>query len=107
MEFMEDGSLLVADYKKNNLLMIAPGESRDKKSVAEGLNGPVGLALTGNDTVYVSEYNSGRILQVDLNDGERRLVIDGLDRPEGLALTRDGRLLVAETDGDLTAYDLR
>jgi sugar lactone lactonase YvrE len=57
----------------------------------------LGLAADGNQQLYVSEYNSGRILQIDLNDGERRLVIDGLDRPEGLALTRDGQLLVAET----------
>jgi len=95
--FLADGSVIVADYEAGTLTRLAPGKSRDKFEIASGLDGPLGLATDGNQQLYVSEYNSGRILQLDLNDGERRLVIDGLDRPEGLALTRDGRLLVAET----------
>jgi len=100
MEFMEDGSLLVADYKKNNLLMIAPGESRDEKIVAEGLNGPVGLALTGNDTVYVSEYNSGQISRLSLANGTREAIVSDLLQPEGLTLDQHGGLIITETGGN-------
>jgi len=95
--FFSDGSVVVADYEAGTLTRLAPGKSRDKDEFAVGLEGPVGLATDGDEILYVGEYDGGRIWQLDLVSGERRIVAEGLDRPEGLAVTRDGRVLVAET----------
>ena len=94
--FLSDGSLVVADYAEGTLTRVAAGKSRDKTVLSNELAGPVGVAA--NDTkIYVSEYDSGRISVVDLNDGSRSTLIEGLQRPEGLAFADDGRLLIAET----------
>jgi sugar lactone lactonase YvrE len=95
--FMPDGSVIVADYGAGTLTQLAAGKSRDKREIATGLDGPVGLAVADAEHVYVSEYDSGRIVRVSLADGTSELVTAGLDRPEGLALSSDGALLVAET----------
>ncbi len=65
--------------------------------MASGLAGPVGLALAGEQTLYISEYDGGRLLRLDLGTGKVTAVRTGLARPEGLAMTSDGRVLVAET----------
>ncbi len=109
MSFLDDGSLLVADFKKNQVLRIGAGKSRDKTVVVEDLDGPVGLAVdqqTG--TVYVSEYLSGEVIAFPLEgaicaegvDTECEKIVSvmtGLDKPEGLAVDHAGTLLVAET----------
>jgi sugar lactone lactonase YvrE len=95
--FMPDGSVIVADYGAGTLTRLAAGKSRDKAQVATGLNGPVGLVVADAEHVYVSEYDTGRIVRVALADGTIELITAGLDGPEGLALTSDGALLVAET----------
>jgi sugar lactone lactonase YvrE len=95
--FFSDGSVVVADYTAGTLTRLAPGKSRDKDVFAVGLEGPVGLATDGDEILYVGEYDSGRIWQLDLVSGERKMIAEGLDRPEGLAVIQDGRVLVAET----------
>lgn len=85
LEFMENGSLLVADFEKGTLTLAVPGKIQDRSVVADHLDGPVGLALDGQSHVYVSEYNGGTILRIALADSSRTTVINGLDRPEGIA----------------------
>lgn len=95
--FLADGSVVVADYAAGTLTRLAPGKSRGKKVIASELEGPVGLAVSDDQQIFVGEYDGGRVWRIDSETGERLLVTDGLDRPEGLALTRDGHVLVAET----------
>jgi sugar lactone lactonase YvrE len=95
--FLEDGSILVADYKAGTVTRLAPGKSRDKQIVISDLSGPVGLAIGDQQTVYISEYDSGQILAVDLTDGSTQVLVKGLIKPEGLAMMSDGQLLIAET----------
>lgn len=95
--FMADGSLLVADYPAGTITRLAPGKSRDKAVVASDLRGPLGLVLADEQHLYISEYDSGRLLRLNLDTGERSTVAEGLQQPEGLALTRAGQVLVAET----------
>jgi sugar lactone lactonase YvrE len=95
--FMGDGSLLIADYSAGTVTRLAPGKSRDKTVVASGLEGPVGLALANEYTLYISEYDGGRVLRLNLSTLEQSIVVAGLEHPEGLAITRDGQVLVAET----------
>ncbi len=98
--FMADGSLLVADYPAGTITRLAPGKSRDKTVVASDLAGPLGLALVEEGSqrlLYISEYDSGRLVRLNLDTGERSTVAEGLQQAEGLALTRDGQVLVAAT----------
>jgi sugar lactone lactonase YvrE len=95
--FLEDGSILVADYKAGTVTRLAPGKSRDKQVLISDLSGPVGLAIGDQQTVYISEYDSGQILAVDLTDGSTQVLVKGLIKPEGLAMMSDGQLLIAET----------
>ena len=95
--FMPNGSLLVADYGAGTVTRLAPGKSRDKTVVASDLQGPLGLALDGEQHLYISEYDTGRLAQLDLESGTVVTIAAGLQQPEGLAMTGDGHLLVAET----------
>ncbi len=109
--FMADGSLLVADYPAGTVTRLAAGKSRDKTVVASGLAGPLGLALGlsddgGDQHLYISEYDGGRIVRLNLDTGELSTVAEGLQQPEGLALTSDGHVLVAATgSGQLLRID--
>lgn len=95
--FLPDGSLVVADYAAGSLTRLAAGKDRAKAAIATGLKGPLGLALSGDQFLYVSEYDAGRIVRLNLSSGGLDVVKEGLGRPEGIALTGDGDLLVAET----------
>jgi sugar lactone lactonase YvrE len=98
MVFLDDGSLIIADYKKNHLMRLGPGKSKDKNILLEDLNGPVGLALhpTGRK-VFFSEFGSGQVIEFDLDNRQSTVVMTGLLEPEGLAFDQEGNLLVAET----------
>jgi len=95
--FMSDGALLVADYAAGTVTRLAPGKSRDKSVLVEGLDGPVGLALDTDNHLYISEYTSGGLRQFDLVSGAMLTIAEGLQQPEGLAVTSNGHVLVAET----------
>ena len=109
MAFLGDGSLLVADYKNNQILQLGAGKSRDKNIVVDNLDGPVGLAVDEKlGMIYVSEYNGGRIIRFPL---DRAICTDAvaqdcetiesiaadLEKPEGIATDDAGNLFVAET----------
>ena len=96
--FLADDSLLVADYKGGQVLQLAPGKTRDKTVIVADLAGPVGLVYRArDDTLFISEFDAGRVIAIDRASGERRTVVDNLAQPEGLALDNDGRLLITET----------
>jgi sugar lactone lactonase YvrE len=96
MAFLADGSLVVADYKGNQLVRLSSADSREKSVVATGLDGPVGVAAAG-DALYVSEYGAGTIARIAPGDGARSVIAAGFDKPEGIAVDRDGWIIVAET----------
>ena len=101
MVFLADGSLVVADYKKNHLMRIAAGKSKDKNILVENLNGPVGLALHPDGRkVLFSEYTSGQVIEFDLDNRTSTVVMKDLVNPEGLAFDERNQLLVAETGLD-------
>jgi sugar lactone lactonase YvrE len=97
MAFLPDGALLVADYKSGSVVRIEPGDSRERSTLASGLAGPVGLALADKHSVYVSEWDAGRLSRIPLHGGAATVVASGLNRPEGVAVDSSGTLIVAET----------
>jgi sugar lactone lactonase YvrE len=77
---------------------IGPGKSKDKNVLTENLNGPVGLALHPDGRkVYFSEYDSGLVVEFDLDNRQSTVIMRDLLAPEGLAFDQETRLLVAET----------
>ena len=112
----EDGTLIVADTGNNRLRKITadgkvttlPVNYHDDSS-STGLYDPVGLALTHDGFLYVTEMDSSRVTQV-APDGAARVIAgggpgyadgDGLqgarfNQPAGLALARGGALYVAD-----------
>mgnify|MGYP003382499879 FL=1 len=87
------GDLLVAEYGAGNLVRIGVNSN---SIVATGLRGPVGLASLDAQTVLVTENTSGRILRVDLRNGNTRQVATGLMGPEGIAIIGRSDVVVAE-----------
>ena len=98
MVFLDDESLIVADYKKNHLMRLGPGKSKDKNVLVENLKGPVGLSLHPDGRkIFFSEFDSGQVVALDLDSRQSTVVMTGLVEPEGLAFDLDNNLLVAET----------
>lgn len=90
-----DGSLFVAEGGTGRILRVS-ADGRERQVVAEGLAGPVGLALDGTG-LYVAEATGGRISRVDPLTGHVATVAENLERPTGLAWNLTRRLLVMES----------
>ena len=75
---------------------------RDGSPTTAKFDGPRGLAVSASkSSIYVTDFNSGRIREVQLSDGTvftlgNRTVT--LTKPEGIVDTKDGRLLVSCSD---------
>ena len=96
VQFLPDNSLLVADFSSGTLVHAAAGKDRSQTIITDQLNGPVGLAYAGGNTVYVTEYLAGAVSRVNLETGTIIGIASNLLQPEGIAITPDGRLVVAE-----------
>ena len=105
LKFDSHGNLWVADLQNDALRTIGiDGMVSTRVGMPEGervLWGPMALAITHDDVVYVAERLAGRVVQVSPhghivavagNDAER------FARPAGLALAPDGSLLLADAD---------
>ena len=100
------GRLLVADFQNNAVRRVTLQGSVDTVVPAgEVLNGPLSLAVTHDDVLYVGDHG-GRIVQVSPGGHQVVLVGNGriprLARAAALVLDRDDALLVA----DAAAYRL-
>jgi DNA-binding beta-propeller fold protein YncE len=108
-----DGALLIADAgndairklgKDGRVTTLARAGS---DPVSAMMKGPVGVAVTADNYVYIASFRRGRILQLSPT-GELRILVGRdasnpanrqlrLTRPAGLAIDRRGALYVAET----------
>ncbi len=69
---MDAGNLYVGDFLAGQIFQVAGdgGTLDPPKLVAEGLQGPEGLALTGDGRLLVVELGADRLSLVDLSSGE-------------------------------------
>jgi sugar lactone lactonase YvrE len=93
---MPSGALIVAETTRGKLSKITGSSERERRAeIVVDLAAPLGLAIAGNDAVYVSEMAAGLISRIDVNSGARRVIAEGLDRPQGIA-TDGSAVLVVE-----------
>ena len=92
---MPSGALIVAQTTRGGLNKITgSGDGEQRSVVVADLAAPLGLALAGEDAVYVSEMAAGRVSRIDINSGALRVIAQGLDRPQGIATDGSGVLVV-------------
>ena len=97
-----DGTIIVADAGNDRLRKITTiGDvsnvnTWDLKVNGEDVSSPIGLALTHDNYLYVTELDRSRVIQV-APDGTARVIADGFSQPAGITLDqRTGALYVAD-----------
>lgn len=93
---LEDGRVLVAEQGTGKLIAINANDEGDREVVASGLDGMAALRPLSKDHVYVSDLDGGRLLRIQLSNGEKTVVVDGLAQPEGFDVAPDGSIVLAE-----------
>jgi sugar lactone lactonase YvrE len=92
----EFGDPIVAEFDSGRLFRLSRTDRNVRNIVADGLSGPVGLALGGPGILYVTEATAGRLTRINRGEGSKTIISDGLLRPEGIAVMSDGRIAVVE-----------
>jgi sugar lactone lactonase YvrE len=92
---LDDRHILAAEGKSKTLLKIPLDTQAAVETFSSGLEG-AGPMVRQGDVVYLSEIEAGKVTQISLLDGTRKVIAQNLQSPEGLALYLDGRLVVAE-----------
>jgi len=92
-----NGDLIVPESATGNLIRLSgSGKTAVRKTIASGLNSPLGLAWAGRDAVYVTESGAGQITRVDLKSGAKTVFASKLETPEGIAVAPSGMVFVVE-----------
>jgi sugar lactone lactonase YvrE len=106
-----DGDLILADTGNNQIRKItAQGQVStiagdgtagyiDGPAAQARFNGPIGVAVDSQGSVYVADTYNDRIRLIT-NDGRVSTVANGFDTPCGVAVMSDGSLIVADTGND-------
>jgi sugar lactone lactonase YvrE len=103
---MPSGALIVAQTRRGKLSKITGiGSGEQRADIVADLAAPLGLALAGDNAVYVSEMAAGRVVHIDVNSGARRVIAQGLDRPQGIATDGSSVLVVEAGKGWLVRLD--
>jgi DNA-binding beta-propeller fold protein YncE len=92
----DDGNPLVTDFDNGELIQLRSDDRKVREVIASGLDGPVDLVWADAESLYVTEANSGSVIHVTINNGDKTIIASGLQQPEGLALLPDGQLAVVE-----------
>jgi sugar lactone lactonase YvrE len=94
MLMLEDGTILVAEAGTGSIIRIRDKEGKQRDVLTKDLSLPVYMAQAGPDSIYVTEFLSGELTEVNLNTGEQKVVASGLRKPKGVAVQPDGTVLV-------------
>lgn len=103
---LPSGALIVAETTRGKLSRISgTATSEQRAEIVGDLAAPLGLALAGDNAVYVGEMAAGRVSRIDVNSGARRVIAQGLDRPQGIATDGSSVLVVEAGKGRLIRVD--
>jgi sugar lactone lactonase YvrE len=92
----DNGDPIVADFATGTLIGLSRADKKLRNVIADGLDGPVGLAWAGHEAVYLTEARGGRLKRINLADGREVTIAGELAQPEGIAVLTDGRVAVVE-----------
>lgn len=94
---INEDEVLVAEQGTGSLIRVS-GPHGDKREVI--LKNMPGMAAmrpgSGDDTVYVTDVIRGKLLEIDINNGDIEVIAEGLDKPEGFDVASDGSIVLAE-----------
>lgn len=111
IRFAADGAMFVADYKRHNILRIAPA-TRAITVFAHlpGAHQPNDIALAPDDMLYASDpdwaKSNGQLWRID-RDGGVHLLESGMGTTNGIEVSPDGRRLYVNesVQRNVWAYD--
>lgn len=105
---LPSGTLIVAETTRGKLSKITGTGAGEKRAQIVGdLGAPLGLAIAGENAVYVSEMAAGLVSRIDIESGARRVLAKGLDRPQGIATDGSAVLVVEAGKGQLVRIEPR
>ncbi len=97
---LEDGRIVVAEHGAGRLLTVRANGGIDggdvREVVAEGIAAMAAIRPRSPHEVYVTDIATGRLLRVNIENGEKQTIRDGLDQPEGFDVAPDGSIVLAE-----------
>lgn len=93
---LDDGSIVVSEMGSGTLLHLSGDDLKTRRTLAEGLMGPVQMIRGQDGHLYLTEA-AGLLTRVDPASGEITRLARDLKMPEGLAQAADGSFVIAET----------
>jgi streptogramin lyase len=90
---LNDGSFMVNELGTKSMVRVTSDQVRTP--VIGALEGPVGMVVASNSSVYITEAFSGQVSKIETN-GYKTVIAKDLKMPEGIALMPDGKIVVAE-----------
>jgi glucose/arabinose dehydrogenase len=91
-----NGDLIVAETGSGRVLRVSGPAPGQRSVVAAELAEPNGLAWAGDDAIYVTETEAGRLLRIELGSGASEVIAENLAQPEGVAVDGQGQAFVVE-----------
>ncbi len=91
-----EGDIVASQWGAGNVIAFSPASPDEKRVLAEGLQGPAGLASL-DGVLHVADNLAGTLLRI--GDEGAQEVTSGLDQPEGLAAA-NGSIYVVEAGAD-------
>jgi glucose/arabinose dehydrogenase len=104
---MPSGTVIIAETTQGKLSRITGTGAEQRSQIVGDLAAPLGLAIAGENAVYVSEMAAGQVSWVDVDSGARRVIAKGLDRPQGIATDGSAVLVVEAGKGQLVRVEPR
>jgi sugar lactone lactonase YvrE len=96
-----DGAVIVADTGNDRLRKISADGNVSTLPVNEELSNPIGLVLSHDNFIYVSELDRARVVQIAPDGTVREIAGDGFNQPAGIAIgphsDRPAELYVADS----------
>lgn len=93
---LDDGSIVVSEMGSGTLVHLSGDDLKTKRTLAEGLFGPVQMIRGQDGQIYLTEV-AGFLTRVNPETGEITRLAKDLKMPEGLAQATDGSFVIAET----------
>jgi sugar lactone lactonase YvrE len=92
---LKDGSIIVAEASAQKVTQVMPDGER--RTIRDGFGFPSGIAVTEDQTIFVTDPGTGTVSSLDIASRELTLIRDDFLRPEGIAVLSEGRLAVVDS----------